>query len=422
MNRPRSGAAHPVSRRRFLTDAGIAIGIANQRRSVRAQRPIAAPVYAAVGPELTHYDLDVTSATLTKRLTTILPENVQEAWPHPSRRLLYVAWSDGGRAPTARHGVSTFRVDAASGALVLATRPTPLFSRPIHLTVDHDGQYLFVAYNFPSGLSVHRLASDGMIGPLLPQSQGLDFGIYAHHVRVAPSNRFVILVTRGNEPGNGASEDPGALKVFGFENGVLTPRGSIALDDGHAFRSRHLDFHPSGRWAYLTLESQNRLLTFDLAENGLSGRPLFNTTTLSTSRQVPQQIASTVHVHPGGRSVYVANRATGTMNARGTAVFAGGENTIATFAVDQRTGEPSHVQSVDTRGVQPRTFVLDPSGRTLVVGNQSALPRLDNDRITMVQAGLSLFTVGANGQLAFVRKYDVDTSQGMLFWVGMFGR
>ena len=56
----------------------------------------AAVVYAAVGPHLTQYDLDVSRASLEKRNTVTLPANVQEAVMHPSGRHLYVAWSNRG--------------------------------------------------------------------------------------------------------------------------------------------------------------------------------------------------------------------------------------------------------------------------------------------------------------------------------------
>ena len=42
-------------------------------------------LYAAVGAELTQYDVDVDSATLVKRGSITLPANVQEAVAHPSR-------------------------------------------------------------------------------------------------------------------------------------------------------------------------------------------------------------------------------------------------------------------------------------------------------------------------------------------------
>ena len=51
-------------------------------------------LYANVGPEVTQYDVDVAAAALTRRGTVSLPANVQYAWPHASRRFLYVATSD----------------------------------------------------------------------------------------------------------------------------------------------------------------------------------------------------------------------------------------------------------------------------------------------------------------------------------------
>ena len=45
-------------------------------------------LYANVGPELTHYDVDVENAALTKRGTVTLPAGVQYAWPHVSKRFL----------------------------------------------------------------------------------------------------------------------------------------------------------------------------------------------------------------------------------------------------------------------------------------------------------------------------------------------
>src|SRR3954468_18389825 len=51
-------------------------------------------LYAAVGSELMQYDLDPDSVSLIKRGSVTLPANVQEAWLHPSRKNLYVAWSN----------------------------------------------------------------------------------------------------------------------------------------------------------------------------------------------------------------------------------------------------------------------------------------------------------------------------------------
>ena len=52
--------------------------------------------YAAVGPELCVYDVDLGEAALHKRGAVTLPANVQYAGPHPSKRYFYGVSSSGG--------------------------------------------------------------------------------------------------------------------------------------------------------------------------------------------------------------------------------------------------------------------------------------------------------------------------------------
>jgi 6-phosphogluconolactonase len=389
-------------------------------------------VYAAVGPDLTQYDLDVGRASLEKHNTLTLPANVQEAVLHPSGRHLYVAWSNrgasygaGGAAATeGRHGVTAFKVNA-SGVLAASGSSIMLRWRPIHVTTDIKGSHLLVAYNDPSSVSVYRIQGDGTIGAEVQPPSPLDSGIYAHHVRVLPSNKAVVLVTRGNGPTAGTPEDPGALKVFAFDSGVLRNKSSIAPEGGYGFQARHIDFHPSKPWAFLTLERQNRVSVFRIENDSLGSAPLFSKTTLAAPDNVRAgQTTSTIHVHPNGRFVYVGNRASATTDVQGTAVSAGGENTIAVFSIDQETGEPTLIQTADTRGFHPRTFAIDSSGRVLVVGNLTPLAVRDEQGVRAVPAGLSVFTIGADGKLSFARKYDIEADPATgrsLFWIGIGG-
>ena len=43
----------------------------------------------------------------------------------------------------------------------------------------------------------------------------------------------------------------------------------------------------------------------------------------------------------------------------------------------------------------------------------------DGSRVTNVPAALSVFRVGADGKLDFVRKYDVETGGKAQWWVGI---
>jgi len=125
-------------------------------------------------------------------------------------------------------------------------------------------------------------------------------------------------------------------------------------------------------------------------------------------------------VHPNGRFVYVANRAGGTMEFEGKRVFAGGENTIAVFSINPETGEPRLIQSMDTRGFQPRTFALDGTSTVLAVANQSSGFVRDGSQVRPVPARLVLFKVESDGRLEFAHHYDMETSGSRsLFWVGI---
>jgi 6-phosphogluconolactonase len=377
-------------------------------------------LYASIGPALTLFDLD--GDALVKRTTVTLPANIQYAWPHPSRKYFYIVSSNGGPGVAGdKHYASALRIDPASGALTPHDQAQMLPSRPIHTSVDQAGQYLLIAYNDPSSVTVHRLNQDGTIGDQVKQLEKLDTGIYAHQIRAIPSNQMVILVTRGNNAEPGTPEDPGAIKTFGFKNGILTPLASIAPGNGLGFGPRHLDFHPTQPWVFVSIERQSKLYVYKLdPEIGLSREPLFVKDSLADPKTKFPQGAGPIHVHPNGQFVYQTNRASPLTEFDGQRVLAGGENSVAVYAIDQTTGEPRLIQSIDGRGVQLRTFGIDPSGRILVAASVVPIQVREGFRVGTLTAGLTVYRVGGDGRLDFARKYDVDaTNQNQQFWSGM---
>ncbi len=371
--------------------------------------------YASVGPLLTLYDIDVDGGALIKRGAITLPANIQYAWPHPSGRFLYVVSSSGGPGIAGdKHYASALAIDPATGALRPHGDTAALPSRPIHACVDASGRYLLSAYNTPSGVTVHRLDADGTIGAPVAQPGNLDTGVYAHQIRVAPDNRNAILVTRGNNAGEGKPEDPGAIKTFRFNDGVLSNLASIAPGNGLGFGPRHLDFHPSRPWAFVSVERQNKLLVYALDDDtGLSRAPLFIKETLSDPKSAVPQGTGAIHVHPNGKFVYLTNRTFPASGPGARKVAPGGENSVAAFAIDQTTGEPTLLQNLDGRGLQLRTFGIDPAGRLLVVA--SIMAAEDGT----LPAGITVMRIGGDGRLSFARKYDVDVGNAQQFWSGM---
>src|SRR6266436_4813747 len=124
-----------VNRRTFST---LLAGAIAAPRLAFAQAKDRSAFYSGVGGQLTHFEVDYDAAALAKRASVTLPGGIQYAWPHPSRRYLYVATSSGGVGiapvpgyPPNQHYIATFHVTplgelAPHGGLVR------LRQRPVH--------------------------------------------------------------------------------------------------------------------------------------------------------------------------------------------------------------------------------------------------------------------------------------------------
>jgi 6-phosphogluconolactonase len=409
-----------ISRRTFTA---LLAGTAAAPQLAWSQTMKKAVFYGSVGPELTLYDIDVEGAALNKRSTVSTPgANIQYVWPHPSKRCLYIVSSDGGPGtiPGTRHVAHAFRVDPASGALTPFGDVASLPSRPIHCSVDAKGEFLLTAYNIPSNITVHRLKPDGAIGDLVAQPAKPDAGIFAHQILTTRGNQSAILVARGNNAEPKKPEDPGALKVYGFKNGVLTNLASVQPGDGLGFGPRHIDFHPKQPWVFVSVERQSQLYVYRLEpDHSLAREPMFVKNTLADRGNAPTQQAGAIHVHPNGRFVYLTNRNSTTAELDGKRVFKGGENNIAVFSIDPTSGEPTLIQNADAPTIHLRTFAIDPSGRLLVAASIQPMLVRDGDSVRTLTAGLVVYRIGDDGKLTFARKYDVDTGKFLQFWTGI---
>ena len=405
-----------TSRRTFLSLVAGSVALPGLAAAQGRPRKIA--LYTNVGPELIHYDVDVANAELIKRDSVMLPAIVQYAWPHRNRRYFYVASSENKPGSTVHH-VTAFKIDPATGALTQIGEPIRLPARPIHMTLDNESRHILVAFNIPSSLRVYRINKDFTPGEEVSQS-AMEVGIYAHQIRMTPDGRHAVLVTRGNEGTPQKPEDPGALYVFDYKNGVLSNPSKIAPNGGHGYGPRHLDFHPAKPWMYVSIETQNQMHMHRMQ----GGKPLqevvYNKTTLLEPNNIrSRQAASTLHVHPNGRFLYGANRSQDLIDFNGKKVYKGGENSIVVYSLNPQTGEPTAIQHIETQKLHPRTFHIDPGGRMLVAQHNLPVDVRDGDNVKTVKAGLSVFRMGTDGKLTFARTYDFDIGDKIMWWMGM---
>lgn len=387
--------------------------------------------HVAIGAKLVSFEVDVSGKALKEVGTIDLPSRVQYAWPHATLPILYAACAD--RSPDATGNPFTLcaliRDDA--GKVSLHGEPAVLPARAIHVTTDAHSENALVAYATSPGLTMLKLNPDGTIGGEIPRADGFDFGTNPHQVRVMPSNDRAVIVARGTKGFGSPKYVEGGLRVVRYDRGCIENVETIAPDPAHTprgFNPRHLDFHPTEPLLFVTLEAQNQLMVFRIEGNGIHPKPLFAKTILERPDDVQRrQDGGTVHVHPNGRYVYVANRNDGYVNGHlgpswlvpdPVPVFPGGENSIAVFEISD-SGEPVLIQHADTRGLHPRTFALDPTGRLLIAGNLAPTVLRDGDDLRAVPANIAVFGINGSGKLHFERRHDLDVGNELIWWSGI---
>ena len=385
-------------------------------------------VYSSLGSELQVFDLDVETGALTRLQSHRFEVAVQYGWPNRARTRLYVISSDAGPMAAIKgpnHFVQAFSI-LPTGTIEPFGSPMRLRHRALHLSLDRDEAHLLIAYNDPSGVTVHRIGPEGGIGEEVPQPP-IDFGTTVHQVRVTPNGNIAIVPACAHDP---KGEVPGSVGVVCDLGGRLAPLTRIEADPrgadrwrgvrngAHGFAPRHVDFHPTRPWMYMSVEAQGEIRLYGYDETHVEAEPRFIRSTLEGAQPGRSpQFASAVHIHPNGRYVYVSNRASTTERVGDLDVFVGGINDIAVFEIDLETGEPKRIQHADTLGIFPRTFGIDAAGRVLVAGNQEPRNVRDGTAIRRVVPSLAVFAIGEDGRLTLLSKHDHPDIGEVCFWV-----
>jgi 6-phosphogluconolactonase (cycloisomerase 2 family) len=356
-------------------------------------------VYGSEGATLRQYALDLATGQLAAGASVGFPVTVQYVAVDRKREHLYVSVSNGALSPE----LFAFDIDGTSGALTpRGASLVPAGGRIINLSVNYKGAHLGLAHSGANQAATVALAADGSLAGEVAQAVPATTGPFPHQAKFDHAGNNLIV------PGLALNGGDGTFTVFRVKQGQLTKTQTLTLAPG--LGARHVDFDHTGRFVHAVIERGNRLYTYRFKGGQLSPLPLFDQSTLAdpANNAIARQRAGAIHVHPYKRFLYLSNRQD-TLDLAGALP---GENNIAVFALDAATGRPSLLEHVDTRGVEARSFTIDPTGRYLIVGNQ--VTRTVNG--VVIPRSLAVFRIGDSGRLTFLQKYDV--SGGDVFWVG----
>lgn len=383
-------------------------------------------LHVTIGAELHHLRVDRADLGLSGISRLTLPAPVPYVVPHPTLGLMYVATSNRSISKADDlHTLTTVAVDERTG-LLRAIGQSTLPSRPIHLTVAPRAEGVLVVYNLPAGVTWHAIDGDGVAGGAAVQDPPPALGAYPHQVRMLPSGAAAVVVVRGNHATPQRGEEPGALEFLSWQHGVLAPLSTVAPNGGFGFGPRHLDFHPGGRWAALSMERENELQVFAVRVADFAAEAAFRTSTLQPQSgpaggSPHDQLCGAIHFHPRGDRLYVANRHDPSVYgpAGQPCDYAG--NNIAVYAFDAASGRAEALQYMPTESVHVRTFSFDRSARLMATA--SILPAISkrDGRVERVASRITFLRVADDGRLTLARVHDMPYDRSSTFWSHLDG-
>ncbi|MFI7667367.1 lactonase family protein [Nocardia sp. NPDC049526] len=255
----------------------------------------------------------------------------------PDHRYLYAALRS---APFA---VAVFARDPATGRLTpLSTAPLP--DNTAYLATDRSGRYLLSASYSGDKIAVNPVASDGGVGPPIAVESTPP---HAHSILTDPSNRYLFAAALGGD----------VILQYRFDAGTgrLTPNEPPWVETESGAGPRHIVFHPSGSFAFVTNELAGTVNSYRF-ESDTGTLTLIASASVQPPESKGPPWTSELRGTPDGRYLYVAERSS---------------STITGFRVDSATGLLDPLGHTPTE-TQPRGFAIDPSGRFLVVAGQKS--------------------------------------------------
>jgi 6-phosphogluconolactonase len=269
----------------------------------------------------------------------------------PKGRLLLAVNEDDRTAP-GEGGVSSFAVEAGTGALRFLSQQPSGGAWPCHLVLEARGRFALVA-NYGGSVTVLPLSAEGLLSPVVaradPEGRGphaRQEGSHAHGVYLDAAQRRLLVPDLGL--------DKVLVYAFDAAHGRLAPADPPAAALGPGAGPRHLAWSPDGRFLHAVNELDSTVTTF-----AWDGRRLESRGTVRTLPDDFRGESSTAEIaaHPNGRFLYVSNR---------------GHDSLAVFAVDPATGSLRRTAVAPAGGKTPRHFALSPSGRFLLAAHQDS--------------------------------------------------
>jgi 6-phosphogluconolactonase len=248
--------------------------------------------------------------------------------------------------------VNAFAFDAVSGALRFMNSVAA--RGPAYVAVDDNKQFVFSGNYGGGNVLAVGLNSDGSFSAAdtqLIQHEGSSVvkerqeKPHVHAAVLSLDGRYLLVPDLG-------TDKVYQYRVNATQKQILEPSDIPFLEVKPGGGPRHLAFHRNGKYAYLVLELDGSVMALDYHNGKLEAK---QTISMVTAEFKGRLSGADIHVSPDGKFLYASNR--------------GDANEIAIYSISKK-GKLALIDRQSVLGKMPRNFVIDPTGKFLLVANQ----------------------------------------------------
>ncbi len=287
----------------------------------------------------------------------------------PDKKYLYVVTRVPASVEKSGGYVAAYKTDE-NGNLHFINKQSSNGEDPCFVDVSGDGKFVAIA-NYGSGTTaLYPVQNNGGLQPstsvIVNQGSGYDksrqSSPHAHSIKFSPFNNRVFSADLGTDQ----------LNIFTLNDNELVPfsQKSVKMKPGSG--PRHFVFHPNENVIYVINELSSTITALKKQNEMWSE---FQTISTLPAGFEGTSYCADIHISPDGQFLYGSNR---------------GDNSIAVFAIDEKTNRLNSKGIVSVEGNWPRNFVLSSNGNFMLVANQKS-GNITVFRINK-ESGMPLFT------------------------------
>lgn len=250
--------------------------------------------------------------------------------------------------------LSAFAINAKTGKLTFLNKASTKGKNPVHVSVHKSNKFVVVSNYTDAGIMLYSIQKDGSIHALEQEIHFEETGsniikkrqlkAHLHAAIFSPCGKFLFVPDLGTDN----------IRVFYFKAAKAKLEAFDLIKTSPGSGPRHFVFHPNKKYAYCIEELSGTVSSYAYKK----GKLQLIDSDFSYSKQQASYGSSDIHISPDGKFLYASNRWYE-------------ENTISIFKINLKDGTLQLLKHQATFGDHPRSFVLSPDGKFLIVANQA---------------------------------------------------